>query len=89
MRERPTILLLHAGPGGFDHSYLKPTVCVGELDPVTPVEASREIADAVPDGLGRLEVLPGVGDFPWRDAPDALFEVLAEFVRAAYGVESG
>jgi proline iminopeptidase len=24
MRERPTILLLHGGPGSFDHSYLKP-----------------------------------------------------------------
>lgn len=64
-------------------------VCVGELDPVTPVEASREIADALPDGLGRLEVLPGAGHFPWKDAPDALFDVLGEFVRAAYGVESG
>ena len=24
MRERPTVILLHRGPGGFDHSYLKP-----------------------------------------------------------------
>ncbi len=24
MRERPTIVLLHGGPGSFDHSYLKP-----------------------------------------------------------------
>jgi len=24
MRERPTVLLLHGGPGSFDHSYLKP-----------------------------------------------------------------
>ena len=24
MRERPTIILLHGGPGSFDHSYLKP-----------------------------------------------------------------
>lgn len=24
MRERPTLLLLHGGPGGFDHSYFKP-----------------------------------------------------------------
>src|ERR687888_31813 len=24
MRERPTVVLLHGGPGSFDHSYLKP-----------------------------------------------------------------
>ena len=24
MRERPTVLLLHGGPGSFDHSYFKP-----------------------------------------------------------------
>ena len=24
MRERPTIVLLHGGPGGYDHSYFKP-----------------------------------------------------------------
>jgi pimeloyl-ACP methyl ester carboxylesterase len=24
MRERPTVVLLHGGPGGFDHSYFKP-----------------------------------------------------------------
>ena len=24
LRERPTVLLLHGGPGSFDHSYLKP-----------------------------------------------------------------
>jgi pimeloyl-ACP methyl ester carboxylesterase len=24
MRERPTLVLLHGGPGGYDHSYFKP-----------------------------------------------------------------
>src|SRR4051794_4799067 len=24
MRARPTVVLLHGGPGGFDHSYFKP-----------------------------------------------------------------
>ena len=24
LRERPTVLLLHGGPGSFDHSYFKP-----------------------------------------------------------------
>ena len=24
MRERPTVVLVHGGPGGYDHSYFKP-----------------------------------------------------------------
>ena len=48
-------------------------VCVGELDSVTPVEASREIVDALPPGVGRLEVIEGAGHFPWKDAPDRYF----------------
>ena len=24
MRERPTVVLLHGGPGSYDHSYFKP-----------------------------------------------------------------
>jgi pimeloyl-ACP methyl ester carboxylesterase len=45
-------------------------VCVGELDPITPVAAAREIADALPDGGARLEVVEGAGHFTWKDAPD-------------------
>jgi pimeloyl-ACP methyl ester carboxylesterase len=45
-------------------------VGVGELDPITPVAAAREIADALPDGGARLEVVEGAGHFTWKDAPD-------------------
>jgi pimeloyl-ACP methyl ester carboxylesterase len=45
-------------------------VCVGELDPVTPVAASREIAGALPGGIARIEVIDGAGHFPWKDNPD-------------------
>jgi pimeloyl-ACP methyl ester carboxylesterase len=55
-------------------------VSVGELDPVTPVEASREIAEALPDGLGRLEILPGAGHFPWLDVPETYWSRLEGFV---------
>jgi len=60
-------------------------VCVGELDAVTPVAASVEIADALPDGLGRLEVIEGVGHFPWLDAPDRYFSTVGAFVATASG----
>jgi pimeloyl-ACP methyl ester carboxylesterase len=37
---------------------------VGELDPVTPVAAAREIYDPLPAGIARLEVIDGAGHFP-------------------------
>jgi proline iminopeptidase len=60
-------------------------VCVGELDPVTPVDASREIVDAVPRGTGRLEVIKGAGHFPWKDVPDGYWSVIGAFVRESQG----
>jgi pimeloyl-ACP methyl ester carboxylesterase len=55
-------------------------VCLGELDPITPVAAAREIADALPEGVARLEVVEGAGHFPWRDAPDRYWPLLTHFV---------
>lgn len=60
-------------------------VCVGELDPVTPPEASQEIVDGLRSGIGRLEVLEGAGHFPWLDSPDAYRSVLTHFIEAAAG----
>jgi pimeloyl-ACP methyl ester carboxylesterase len=56
-------------------------VCVGELEAGTPVSASQEIADALPAGIGRLEVVPGAGHFTWLDAPDRYWPILEDFVR--------
>ena len=65
----------------------RPTlVCVGELEAVTPVEASREIADALAPDLGRFEILPGAGHFPWLDDPDRYFALVDVFVA---GVATG
>jgi proline iminopeptidase len=58
-------------------------VCVGELDSVTPVDASLEIAGALRDGIGRLEVMEGVGHFPWLDEPAAYWRLIGEFIAAA------
>jgi pimeloyl-ACP methyl ester carboxylesterase len=60
-------------------------VCVGELDPVTPVDAAREIFDALPRGAGRLEVIEGAGHFPWKDVPDRYWGVIEEFVAEPRG----
>ena len=60
-------------------------VCVGELDAVTPVAASVEIAEALRDGVGRLEVIERAGHFPWLDAPDWYFSTVRAFVATAGG----
>jgi pimeloyl-ACP methyl ester carboxylesterase len=57
-------------------------VCVGELDPVTPVAASREIVAALPPGIGQLEVIERAGHFPWLDMPDRYWSLISAFVTA-------
>jgi pimeloyl-ACP methyl ester carboxylesterase len=58
-------------------------VCGGELDPVTTPAAHREIADALAEGVGRLVLIDGAGHFTWRDAPEAYWSLLTEFVASA------
>jgi proline iminopeptidase len=62
-------------------------VCVGALDPMTPVVVSREIAAGIP--AARLEVLEGAGHFPWRDAPDRYWPLLTGFVESFAVAGSG
>jgi pimeloyl-ACP methyl ester carboxylesterase len=63
--------------GGIESPTL---VCVGDLDPVTPVAASEEIVAALPAALGRLEVIAKAGHFTWMDAPDEYWPVIANFI---------
>ena len=55
-------------------------VGVGELDPITPPAAARELCDALPAGGARLEVLEDAGHFTWKDAPERYWPLLLEFV---------
>jgi pimeloyl-ACP methyl ester carboxylesterase len=55
-------------------------VFAGRADPVTPVSAAQEIVDALPPGLGRLEVMDGAGHFMWLDRPDRYWALLDAFV---------
>jgi proline iminopeptidase len=57
-------------------------VCVGELDPVTPVPAAAEIVSGLTPGIGRLEVLEGAGHFPWLDDPERYWPRILGFVAA-------
>jgi pimeloyl-ACP methyl ester carboxylesterase len=55
-------------------------VCVGQTDPVTPVAAAREVADALPEAIGQLAVIDGAGHFPWLDRPDHYWSLISTFV---------
>ena len=62
-------------------------VCVGELDPFTPVAAVREIADALPGRVAQLAVVEGAGHFPWKDAPDRYWPLVTDFVATTAGTK--
>jgi pimeloyl-ACP methyl ester carboxylesterase len=47
------------------------------------VAAAREIVEALPDGIARLEVIERAGHFTWRDAPDRYWRLLTDFVSSS------
>lgn len=58
-----------------------PTLVVqGEHDPLIPVRLGEEIVAGIPDGLGRLEVIPDAAHHVETDNPAATFGVIRDFV---------
>jgi proline-specific peptidase len=55
-------------------------ITAGELDPITPIANSEEIATAIPAGLVRFERFPDAGHGVQRDDPERFFRVLREFI---------
>ena len=51
-----------------------------EIDPVTPVEQSEDIADALPSHLVRFERFAGCGHGAERDDQEAALRVIREFI---------
>jgi proline iminopeptidase len=62
-------------------------VSVGELDHVTPIAAAEEIVAALPEGIGRLEVVEGAGHWAWKDAPDRFWPMIVEFIHSTVARE--
>jgi pimeloyl-ACP methyl ester carboxylesterase len=56
-------------------------VSVGELDPVTPVAAAEEVAEALPEDIAQLRVIEGAGHWAWKDAPDRYWPMIVEFIQ--------
>jgi proline iminopeptidase len=55
-------------------------VLAGELDPVCPLEDARDIATALPAHLVQFAQFDGCGHGVWRDAPDAAFARMRQFI---------
>jgi pimeloyl-ACP methyl ester carboxylesterase len=55
-------------------------ITAGELDPITPIANSEDIAAAIPAGLVRFERFPDAGHGVQRDDPERFFRVLREFI---------
>lgn len=55
-------------------------VIVGEHDPLIPASIAQEIITAIPDSLGRLEVIPHAAHTVETDNPAATFDVIRGFV---------
>jgi pimeloyl-ACP methyl ester carboxylesterase len=55
-------------------------VVLGEEDPLVPIRLGHEIVDAVPDGLGRLEPIPGAAHDVMLDNPAESYRVVREFL---------
>jgi pimeloyl-ACP methyl ester carboxylesterase len=53
-------------------------VVAGERDFVLGPESCREVADGIPGA--RLEVMPGIGHFPWVEAPERFREIVGQFL---------
>ena len=58
-------------------------VMAGALDPVCPLEDSRDIAAALPASQMKWAVFERSGHGAWRDEPDAAFAQLREFITAS------
>jgi proline iminopeptidase len=63
-------------------------VCVGELDPVTPVAAAEEIAAALPRGIAKLAITTGAGHFTWKDAPERYWPMIIDFINTTTGTQN-
>jgi pimeloyl-ACP methyl ester carboxylesterase len=57
-------------------------ITAGDLDPITPLADSKDIAAAMTPGVARLEVFENAGHGVHRDQPDRFFKMLTEFILA-------
>jgi pimeloyl-ACP methyl ester carboxylesterase len=55
-------------------------ITAGDVDPITPMAFSEEIAACLPAGLVRFERFPGCGHGVHIDEPERAFALMREFI---------
>lgn len=80
--------LIYLDPVVYDWPHIQaPTLVYGGAEDMlagTPAafqEGMKRIADAIPNGNGRLELLPGLGHVPFVEAPDRSLPPLVAFLK--------
>jgi pimeloyl-ACP methyl ester carboxylesterase len=70
-------------PVVYDWAHIQaPTLAVGGAeDGANFPERMKFIAESIPNGRGRLHLIPGVGHVPHFEAPDKLYPVLVAFLK--------
>lgn len=58
-------------------------VLAGDDDPITPLQDSRDIVEAMTPGVATLAHFANAGHGPWRDQPEAVFALLRRFITEA------
>jgi proline iminopeptidase len=56
-------------------------VILGERDPLVPPHLGREIVDAIPPGLARLELIPRASHDVFGDSPEEMYRLIRDFLR--------
>lgn len=65
---------------GLAHAQCPVLVLAGELDPVCPIDDSRDIVEALPVQFVQFEQFNDCGHGVWRDNPNAAFLRLRKFI---------
>ncbi|WP_396590251.1 alpha/beta fold hydrolase [Allomuricauda sp. R78024] len=65
---------------GLTHAQCPVLVLAGELDPVCPIDDSRDIVDALPEQFVQFEQFSDCGHGVWRDNPNTAFTRLKKFI---------
>jgi len=74
---------------GLVHARCPVLVMAGDEDPVCPLADSQEIVAALPQEWVQFARFQKVGHGAWRDAPEAAFAVLREFIATRHNDGSG
>ena len=86
--------MLYADQVVYDWAHIKaPTLAFGGAEDMLPGSAAvfqqrmKVVADTIPDGNGRLHLIPGLGHVPHMEAPEKTYPPLIAFLKEGLGTK--